>query len=70
MKQQPLQIDDDLAGQLRLRLMIEGRPMNDIVGEAIRDSTSAHPVSREDILLQPRAIASADAALLEALAKA
>jgi len=69
-KQIPIRLDEETAEQLRLRSTIEKRSMNEIVGEAIREYSRAHPISREEMLKLVRAIAKEDASLLKALADA
>ena len=68
-KQIPIRLDAETADQLKLRSTIERRSMNEIVGEAIREYSKTHPVSREDMLSLVRAIAKEDASLLKALAE-
>lgn len=68
-KQIPIRLDAETADQLKLRSTIEKRSMNEIVGEAIREYSKTHPVSREDMLALVRAIAKEDASLLQALAE-
>ncbi len=69
-KQIAVRIDQATAEQLRLRATIERRSVNEIVGEAIREYSKSHPVSREHMLAMVRAIAKDDASLLKALADA
>lgn len=66
-KQIPIRLDEKTAEQLRLRSAVERRSMNEIVGEAVREYSRAHPISRERMLELVRAIAEEDATLLEAL---
>jgi hypothetical protein len=68
-KQIPIRLDEATAEQLRLRSTIEKRSMNEIVGEAIREYSRAHPIPREEMLALVRAIAREDADLLRALAE-
>jgi hypothetical protein len=68
-KQIAVRLDEATAEQLRLRASIERRSVNDIVGEAIREYSKTHPVSREDMLTMVRAIVKEDASLLKALAE-
>ncbi len=44
--------------------------MIDIIADALREYSLAHPISREDALAKVRAIANDDASLLKALAEA
>lgn len=69
-KQLPLRLDEQTAEQLKLRSTIEKRSMNEIVGDAIREYATAHPVPREELLALVRSIAKEDASLLKALADA
>jgi hypothetical protein len=69
-KQIALRVDEATAEQLKLRASIERRSVNDIIGEAIREYSKSHPVSREHMLAMVRAIAKEDASLLKALAEA
>lgn len=69
-KQIAVRIDQATAEQLKLRATIERRSVNEIVGEAIREYSKSHPVSREHMLAMVRAIAKDDASLLKALADA
>ena len=69
-KQIAIRIDEATVQQLKLRAAIERRSVNEIVGEAIREYSKSHPVSREHILAMVRAIAKDDASLLKALADA
>lgn len=69
-KQIAIRVDEATAEQLRLRAALEHRTVNDIVGEAIREYSKAHPVSRESMLAMVRAIAKEDASLLKALGDA
>lgn len=70
MKQIAFRTDEATAQQLKLRASIEHRSVNDIIGEAVREYSKSHPVSREHMLAMVRAIAKEDAALLKALAEA
>ena len=67
-KQVPVRLDAAVAEQLKLRAVIERRPVNEIIAEAIQEYSRSHPVSRERMLEMVRAIAKEDAALLRALA--
>jgi hypothetical protein len=69
-KQIAVRVDEATAEQLKLRATIERRSVNEIVGEAIREYSKSHPVSRERMLEMVRAIAREDASLLKALADA
>jgi len=69
-KQIAVRIDEVTAEQLKLRATIERRSVNEIVGEAIREYSKSHPVSREHMLEMVRAIAKDDASILKALADA
>ena len=69
-KQLAVRVDEATAEQLKLRASIERRSVNDIIGEAIREYTKSHPVSREQMLSMVRAIVKEDASLLKALADA
>ncbi len=69
-KQIAVRIDEATAEQLKLRAAIERRSVNEIVGEAIREYSNSHPVSREHMLDMVRAIVKDDAAILKALADA
>lgn len=69
-KQIAVRVDETTAEQLKLRASIERRSVNDIIGEAIREYTKSHPVSREQMLDMVRAIVKEDASLLKALADA
>ena len=69
-KQIPIRLNEEEAQQLRLRATIEGRSMNEIVGEALREYRATHPIPREQMLALVRAIAKEDASLLKALADA
>ena len=69
-RQIAVRIDDATAEQLKLRATIERRSVNEIVGEAIREYSKSHPVSREHMLKMVRAIAKDDAVILKALADA
>jgi hypothetical protein len=68
-RQIAVRVDEVTAAQLKLRASIERRSVNDIVGEAIREYSKSHPVSREHMLEMVRAIAKEDASLLKALAE-
>lgn len=68
-KQIPIRVDLEVIEQLKIRSTIEGRSVNEIVNEAIREYTKSHPVSREAMLKMVRAIARDDASILEALAE-
>jgi hypothetical protein len=70
MKQLAVRVDEATAQQLKLRASFEHRSVNDIVGEAIREYSKAHPISRADMLALVRAIAKEDETLLKALAEA
>jgi len=70
MKQLPIELDDRTAHELGLRSTIENRPLEEIVGSAIRDYVDAHPITREGMLTIARAIMAEDADILEALARA
>ncbi len=70
MKQIAVRVDEALHEHLRLRASIEHRSVNDIIGEAIREYSKSHPVSREHMLDMVRAIVKEDASLLKALADA
>jgi hypothetical protein len=69
-KQIAVRVDEATAAQLKLRATIEHRSVNDIIGEAIREYSKSHPVSRQHMLEMVRAIAKEDASLLKALAEA
>ncbi len=69
-KQIAVRVDEAVAEHLKLRSSIEHRSVNDIIGEAIREYSKSHPVSREHMLAMVRAIAKEDATLLKALAEA
>jgi len=68
-KQIPIRVDVDVIERLKIRSTIEGRSVNEIVNEAIREYTKSHPVSREAMLKLVRAIAREDASILKALAE-
>ena len=69
-KQINVRVDERTAEQLKLRSTIEKRSINEIIGESLREYTTAHPISREAMLAMVRAIAKEDATLLKALADA
>jgi plasmid stability protein len=68
-KQLGIRLDPQVIQQLKLRSAIEGRSVNEIVSNAIREYSSAHPVPRAQMLEMVRAIAVEDAELLKALAE-
>ncbi|HEV3086433.1 MAG TPA: ribbon-helix-helix protein, CopG family [Candidatus Elarobacter sp.] len=70
MRQISLRLDESVAEQLKLRASIERRSVNEIIAEAIKEYSKAHPVSREAMLTLVRAIVKEDASLLKALADA
>lgn len=70
LKQINVRVDERTAEQLKLRSTIEKRSINEIIGESLREYTTAHPISREAMLAMVRAIAKEDATLLKALADA
>jgi hypothetical protein len=63
-------LDDTTAAQLKARSSFENRAVDEIVADAIREYSAAHPISREALLAIVRDIAREDAALLKALAEA
>lgn len=69
-RQVALRLDEELAGQLKLRAAIEHRSVNEIINEAIREHAKSHPIPREQMLEMVRAIVKEDASLLQALADA
>ncbi len=69
-KQIAIRVDAATSEQLKARASIEHRSVNAIVGDAIREYASAHPVSRAQMLALVRGIVKEDAALLKALAEA
>ncbi len=68
-KQIAVRVSEDVARQLKMRSMIERRSVNVIVGEAIREYSTAHPISRENMLEMVRVIAKEDESLLRVLAE-
>ncbi len=68
-KQLLIRVDKTVHESLKRRSSIEGRSVNEIVGEAIGEYTQAHPISREALLKMARAIAVEDASLLRVLAE-
>jgi hypothetical protein len=69
-KQIAIRVDGDTADELKARAAIERRSVNAIVGDAIREYSALHPVSREQKLALIRGIMKEDAALLKALGEA
>ncbi|MBC5798765.1 MAG: hypothetical protein GIW94_02105 [Candidatus Eremiobacteraeota bacterium] len=60
LKQIAVRVDEQTADRLKIRASIERRSVNEIVGEAIREYSEKHPVSRKDMLALVRAIAKED----------
>lgn len=65
-----LRVEPEVAESLKARAAVEGRSMNDIVNQAIKEYSQNHPVSREAMIRLVRSIAHEDESLLAALAKA
>jgi len=63
----PLRLDAELEEQLRLRAQLEGKSMNSIISDALREYFRTRPIPKAKLREFASRVFKNDAALLEAL---